>query len=69
VQDGVKRTLAKLPQVMTRTDLKKSTIYFWMSRGKFPKPMKIGDRAVAWRIADIEAWEAAQRPASELSAT
>ena len=26
-------------------------------RGTFPKPVKIGDRAVAWLKSDIDAWQ------------
>jgi predicted DNA-binding transcriptional regulator AlpA len=28
-----------------------------MKAGKFPKPVKIGDRAVAWLQSDIQAWQ------------
>jgi hypothetical protein len=27
-----------------------------MSRGAFPKPIQLGERAVGWRDSDIEAW-------------
>jgi prophage regulatory protein len=29
-------------------------------RGKFPKPIKTGKRAVAWREVDLQAWLAAR---------
>ncbi len=34
------------------------TIYGWMKQGKFPRPVKIGRRAVAWRERDLVAWQA-----------
>jgi prophage regulatory protein len=34
----------------------RSTIYFWMDDGAFPKPCRIGRRRVAWRAADVVAW-------------
>jgi prophage regulatory protein len=33
-----------------------STIYDWMAKGLFPRPVKIGARAVAWRQSDIDRW-------------
>ena len=33
-----------------------STIYALMSEGKFPKPIKIGRRAVGWIESDIIDW-------------
>ena len=33
-----------------------STIYAYMAAGKFPKPIKIGRRAVGWLESDIIDW-------------
>jgi len=44
------------PAVESRTGLSRSTIYLLMQNGQFPKPVRIGGRAVAWPEADIEAW-------------
>ena len=38
------------------TGLSRSSIYAMMSEGTFPKQIKIGRRAVAWRQEDIENW-------------
>ncbi len=34
----------------------RSTVYRWISEGSFPQPVRIGERAVRWRIDDIDAW-------------
>ena len=44
------------PEVEARTDLSRSTIYAAMGQGTFPRPRRIGKRAVAWREDDIECW-------------
>ena len=44
-------------QIEDITGLARSTIYDHMKTGKFPKPVKIGDRAVAWLQSDIQAWQ------------
>lgn len=42
--------------VQRMTGLSRSTIYAMMAEGTFPKPVKLGARAVGWREADILAW-------------
>lgn len=37
-----------------------STLYLWMQQGKFPRPVKLGDNAAAWRRDEIEAWIASR---------
>jgi prophage regulatory protein len=44
------------PAVEAITGLSRSTIYSLMQTGSFPRPARIGDRAVAWPEAEIEAW-------------
>ena len=41
-------SLQRLPIVKERTGKSRSTIYAEMKEGTFPKPVKIGKRAVAW---------------------
>lgn len=36
--------------------LSRSTIYAKMAEGDFPKPIKLGARAVGWPEAEIAAW-------------
>ena len=33
-----------------------STIYALMAKGKFPRPVKLGIRAVGWKSEDIKRW-------------
>lgn len=52
--------LLRRPEVERQTGLSRSTIYEKMEAGTFPRPRRIGRRAVAWPQAEIEAWKAAQ---------
>ena len=45
----------KLPEVRIRTGKSRSSIYQGINDGTFPKPVRIGPRAVAWIEAEIEA--------------
>jgi len=49
-------TMLRRPQVQARTGLPRSTLYHWMKHGKFPQPVKLGERLVAWRESDINKW-------------
>ena len=48
--------ILRRPDVEAVTGLSRSTIYKWMNEGSFPKPVKLGPRAVGWREEQIEAW-------------
>ena len=48
--------ILRRPVVEARTGLSRSTIYEWMKRGEFPKPVALGTRLVGWRESEIEAW-------------
>ncbi len=47
-------TVLRLPQVMQRCGFSRSAIYKMVSLGRFPAPVHIGVRAVAWVERDIE---------------
>lgn len=48
--------LIKRQRVQTITSLSKSSIYAKVADGTFPKPVKLGPKAVAWRLSDIHDW-------------
>ena len=48
--------ILRLPEVMDRTALSRSTIYLRVSQGVFPKPVNLGARAVGWIEAEIQEW-------------
>ncbi len=50
--------LLRLPQVIERTSLKRSTIYEMMSNGSFPKPVKLNLRSNGWIESEIGDWVA-----------
>ena len=47
--------LIKLPEVIDRTAKSRSKIWADIKAGKFPKPIKIGPRAIAFIESEIEA--------------
>jgi len=48
--------ILRLPTVITRTGLSRSTIYLMMSKKQFPLPISLGDRAVGWIEEEINNW-------------
>lgn len=48
--------LIRLPTVTGWTGYGKSMIYKLIKEGKFPKPVQLGARAVAWVDEEVEAW-------------
>ncbi|AZI51800.1 AlpA family transcriptional regulator [Pantoea agglomerans] len=48
--------LIRLPEVLHKTGYKKAWIYRLISENRFPKPIKLGSRAVAFIEAEIDQW-------------
>jgi prophage regulatory protein len=48
--------LLRLSTVLLITGLARSTIYRMIAEHRFPAPVKIGKRAVAWRPEDLRQW-------------
>ncbi len=46
--------LLRLPQVIERTALRRSTIYEMMTAGTFPKPVKLNFRSNGWLETEVE---------------
>lgn len=49
-------TLIRLPGVIARTGLSRSTLYRLVSLGEFPRPIKLGERSSAWNSTEIDVW-------------
>lgn len=56
--------LVRLPAVLAVVPVSRATWLAWVHNGKAPKPVKIGPRAVAWRVEDVRAFVAALCPAA-----
>lgn len=52
--------LLRMPDVVAAVGLKKSMIYSLIRAGKFPKPVILNVRAVAWRQDDVHAFIASR---------
>ena len=48
--------ILRIKSVMEVTGLSRSTIYAYVSDGKFPKARKLGVRAVGWLAEDVFQW-------------
>ncbi|WHZ11745.1 MAG: hypothetical protein OJF60_002184 [Burkholderiaceae bacterium] len=52
--------LIRLPEVIRRTCKGRTSVYDDMTAGIFPKPVKVGRRAVAWPDHEVDALIAAR---------
>jgi len=52
--------ILRLPNVLDRTGLSRSTVYLRVTEGRFPRPVSLGARAVGWIETEIEEWIARQ---------
>jgi prophage regulatory protein len=54
----------RIRTVVRMTGLGRSTIYRLMADKKFPTPVRLGPRAIAWRRGDLERWSEARPSAT-----
>ncbi|MDR8399522.1 AlpA family transcriptional regulator [Paraburkholderia sp. USG1] len=55
----------RMKDVVKKIGLCRATIYSMISRGEFPRPIRIGERATGWRESELEAWLANRSAARE----
>lgn len=48
--------IVRLPETCIITGISRGSIYRLMALGKFPKQVKLSERAVGWRESDLTAW-------------
>ncbi len=58
----------RITQVQARTGLSRSSIYVRVANGSFPKPIRLGARAIGWIESEVDAWIREQIAASRGSA-
>jgi prophage regulatory protein len=58
--EAITPVFLRMPNVVRMTGLTRSTIYRLIADRKFPRPVRLGPRAVGWRRADLDQWSAAQ---------
>lgn len=46
----------RISVVISHIGIGRSTLYLWISQGKFPPPFKLGERIVGWRLSVVENW-------------
>ncbi|UQB43140.1 AlpA family transcriptional regulator [Thiomicrospira microaerophila] len=49
-------TLLRAKQTQAATGLSRSHLYNLVSKGLFPKPVKLSEKSVAWIEAEVQAW-------------
>lgn len=48
--------LLRISDVANKTTLAKSTLWIKISKGQFPKPIKISPAISVWKESDVDAW-------------
>ena len=52
----MQKQLIRLPDVRKTVALSRSEIYRLISLGRFPRPVPLGERAVAWDSDEVQTW-------------
>ena len=60
VSDIQPTVFVRMAAVVRMTGLGRSTIYRLIAEDRFPSPVRLAKRAVAWRSIDLEKWSASR---------
>lgn len=60
MQNQMNVKILRLPDVMSRLRLSRSTIYAKIAAGEFPRPVELGPNSRGWVEAEIVDWVAAK---------
>ncbi|WP_080416789.1 helix-turn-helix transcriptional regulator [Burkholderia ubonensis] len=50
------RSIMRMPALLERIGLSESEVRRRIKSGTFPRPMKLGPRAIGFVVADVDAW-------------
>ena len=56
MEDRLNDRLIRLEEVLEMCGISRSEIYRQISEGRFPRPVKVGLRAVRWWQSEIDDW-------------
>ena len=59
------RRLIGVDETTTMIGTSRASLYRWMGEGKFPRAIKIGERAIRWDEAEVLAWIDSRRVGGE----
>ena len=48
--------IIRLPEVLSTTGLRRSSIYAFIKKGVFPAPIPLGEKAVGWIETEVFDW-------------
>lgn len=63
------RSLLRLPEVISRTGLGRSSIYAKIATGAFPQPVRLSARAIAFVSEEVDEWISERIAASRSPST
>ena len=62
----MKETYLNIDDITNSLKISEDTLREWVKVGKFPRPLRVNDRATLWSYALIENWVAQQHKTEEL---
>ena len=48
--------IIRLPELLRLTGMSRATIYRWLGKGEFPKPLQLGPNSIGWRADVVAEW-------------
>jgi prophage regulatory protein len=56
MQSNREERFLRLPEVVRRVGISRSSVWLWVRQGRFPEPIRVGPRVTCWRQTEIDRW-------------
>ena len=56
MENIIDNNLLTINQVCKKVNRSRVTLWKWVAKGDFPKPIKIGNRTLGWKEVDFNNW-------------
>jgi prophage regulatory protein len=56
MQSNREERFIRLPEVVRRVGISRSSVWLWVRQGRFPRPVRVGPRVTCWRESEVDRW-------------
>jgi prophage regulatory protein len=55
--------IVRMDELLRRLQISRATVYRWLDEGRFPRPVRLGERTIGWRESSLSGWLAEREAA------
>ena len=48
--------IVRMEELLRRLQISRATVYRWLDEGRFPRPVRLGERTIGWKESSLAGW-------------